>query len=242
MKKQRHPKNHFTIKFDEKKHQYWINEESYESVTRFIDKFFPKFDANKISKKSAAKKNIPQSKLLSTWKKEGEEGERKGTLVHNYVDCLIQNKPLPTFEKDYDVNYFRIVKSALKTLLKDYCVYKSEYMVACPLIKKAGTIDLLLRNCDTLVINDWKTNKELKSFNPWESAYPPVEFLDNTNLNKYKLQLNLYKYILQKGDYLPPEIKYFNMFVTHIKEYEFEIVQIPDMEVSITKMLEKENV
>jgi predicted RecB family nuclease len=50
----------------------------------------------------------------------------------------------------------------------------------------------------TLAIYDWKRIEELKTENQWQSGLGPVTHLPDTNYWHYSLQLNVYRYILQK--------------------------------------------
>ena len=52
----------------------------------------------------------------------------------------------------------------------------------------------------TLDICDWKRCKEIKKHNPWQSAKTTcIEHLPDTNFWHYTLQLNTYKYLLEKN-------------------------------------------
>ena len=63
----------------------------------------------------------------------------------------------------------------------------------------AGTADLILLNTKTekLVLADWKTNKDLfKNFKN-KKLLPPFKTLLDNPLNRYKIQLNHYKMLIE---------------------------------------------
>jgi hypothetical protein len=50
----------------------------------------------------------------------------------------------------------------------------------------------------TLAIYDWKRTEELKTENRFQSGLGPLAHLPDTNYWHYTMQLNVYRYILQK--------------------------------------------
>ena len=67
-------------------------------------------------------------------------------------------------------------------------------------IKLCGSIDMVFRRKSDgkYVIYDWKRSKEIKSDNPFESGLAPLEHLPDTNYWHYTMQLNVYKWFLEK--------------------------------------------
>ena len=48
------------------------------------------------------------------------------------------------------------------------------------------------------VIYDWKRSKEIKAENPFGNGLAPLEHLPDTNYWHYTMQLNVYKWMLEK--------------------------------------------
>ena len=48
------------------------------------------------------------------------------------------------------------------------------------------------------VIYDWKRSKEIKAENPFENGLAPLDHLPDTNYWHYTMQLNVYKWMLEK--------------------------------------------
>lgn len=77
--------------------------------------------------------------------------------------------------------------------------FRTEWLVFDEEHKVAGSIDMVYMKPDgTLAIYDWKRIEELKTENRFQSGLGPVDHLPDTNYWHYSLQLNVYRYILQK--------------------------------------------
>ena len=80
--------------------------------------------------------------------------------------------------------------------------YRTEWRICDPEFELAGSVDFVGELPDgTFVIMDWKRSKNLA--NSLDSHFGrrakwPLEHIDDTDASKYFLQLNIYRYILQK--------------------------------------------
>jgi hypothetical protein len=96
-------------------------------------------------------------------------------------------------EWDYYLDYQRRHGSTLGA------PFRTEWLVFDEEHKVAGSIDMVYKKPDgTLAIYDWKRIEELKTENRWQTGLGPVAHLPDTNYWHYSLQLNVYRYILQK--------------------------------------------
>lgn len=115
----------------------------------------------------------------------------------------------------------------------------SEFIIGDPEYRICGTIDQLFYNetYNCLEIWDWKTNKEIKLNNQYNSMMKhPISWVDNINFKHYSMQLSLYKYIIQK-------ITGFDvgeLWLVHFdyKKEQFELINCPYMEYEVLLMLE----
>jgi hypothetical protein len=57
---------------------------------------------------------------------------------------------------------------------------------------------LYMKPDGTLAIYDWKRSEEIKTENRFQSGLGPVAHLPDTNYWHYSLQLNVYRYMIQK--------------------------------------------
>lgn len=214
------------LKFDEENHIYSIEGKELESVTSFISKFFPKFDSLKMAKITSRKTKRPVSLILKEWEHKGKVASERGTEIHKEIENSINGEwfvPLPEVETAMKILNLLIKRIDKRTAEKK--IYSEDLGIA-------GTIDLIAHTERGLVLIDWKTNKEIKSENPYANALNPIEHLEDTPLNKYKLQLNLYKKLIE----LDGE-KVYKMFIIHLIGDTFKIIEVEDMTEEVNKLL-----
>ena len=101
--------------------------------------------------------------------------------------------------------------------------------------KIAGTIDGLFKNKDGYIIYDWKRTKEIKYNNYFNKCKFPLDNYDDCNFIKYSLQLNTYKYILEKNY----NIKIVDMYlvILHPNEINYKKIKIENMQDEIKKLI-----
>jgi len=192
------------ITFDEGPHIYTIDGCSdYTSVTTWNHSHFPHFNPDAIidkmmkSKKWSDSRYFGMSKqeIKDLWKKNGNEASSAGTKMHYDIECFYNNETVnnDSTEYEYFLRFHRIIGSTMRP-------YRTEWMVWDEDLKLAGSIDMIFENPDgTLQIYDWKRCKEIKKLNRWESATTEcISHLPNANFWHYSLQLNTYKWLIEK--------------------------------------------
>lgn len=189
------------ITFDELNHRYYINGvEVKRSVTQLVEEFFPRFDSDKVIRKmktTGKYQGMTPEKIKSYWNELKEAATREGTRLHRSIELFYKsnsdNDPSPEFK------YF---KDFHNTFINDtYKPYKSEWQVFSDGYEVAGTIDMVYKSInknDEYIIVDWKRSKQIKKDNPYECGFEPFHDLPNTNFYRYSVQLNLYKYIVER--------------------------------------------
>jgi hypothetical protein len=107
------------------------------------------------------------------------------------VDGWIPNPgPEWSYFCDFQRNY--VEKNGFVPFRTEWLVFDEDHKVA-------GSIDMVYKKPDgTLAIYDWKRTGELKTENRFQSGLGPVAHLPDANYWHYTLQLNVYRYILQK--------------------------------------------
>jgi hypothetical protein len=101
-------------------------------------------------------------------------------------------EPAGGAEWNYFCEYQRTHGAGFEPFRTEWLVFDEEHKVA-------GSIDMVYKKPDgTLAIYDWKRTEELKMENSFQSGLGPVSHLPDTNYWHYSLQLNVYRYILQK--------------------------------------------
>ena len=193
------------IIFDEEPHIYTIDGDSnYMSVTTFNHSHFEHFNADKIIDNMMNSNKWEQSKyygmskdeIKELWNNNGKEASTAGTKMHEDIEYYYNNNPRENNSIEYE--YFIRFKNDFSHLIP----YRTEWMIWDKELKLAGSIDMLFQNTDgTLEIYDWKRCKDIVKINSWDkySHNKIIEHLPDTNFWHYSLQLNTYKYILEKN-------------------------------------------
>jgi ATP-dependent exoDNAse (exonuclease V) beta subunit len=196
----------------------------YTSVTTWIHTLFPSFDADKIISNMRNSKKWGQSKYYGmtdeeiklAWERNRDQAASDGTLMHaiiedfynrpEYTQQYIMDKLTSTRPVPKEIEYFcQYENDRLNHILfnnhEHLRPYRTEWTVFDEELLIAGSIDMIYESTKTghLVIVDWKRCREIKKHNAWE--YGKVEALEHvphTNYWHYAIQLNLYRYILQR--------------------------------------------
>lgn len=218
------------IKFTPQDHKYTSikpeDERDWVSVTSFIGNFKQPFEADKIAEKSSKNRKskwygMTPEAIKDAWKAEANRATTLGTWYHNCRESDIC--ALDTMERHgFTVPVFKpleidTVKYSPDQKLKDG-IYP-EHMVYLKSAGLCGQSDLVEVVDGYVHITDYKTNKEIKAegFTNWEGIttkmMPPVNHLDDCNLNHYTLQLSLYLYIILKHN---PRLKPGTLTIHHI--------------------------
>jgi ATP-dependent exoDNAse (exonuclease V) beta subunit len=219
------------IIFKEEGHVYESNDNDniqWTSVTSLVGKFKPKFDREEQAKKSSKNKrskwySMTPKEILEAWDNETERAINLGNFYHNQREADMLD--LDTIGK-YGVEVPIIkpiinekgIKIAPNQKLEEG-VYP-EHLVYLKSAGLCGQADVVEVVNGYININDYKTNKEIKSkgFTNWEGItnkmYKPISHLDDCNLNYYNLQLSIYAYIIKKHN---PKLKIGKLTIQHVK-------------------------
>jgi len=234
--------NNLTCFFKDRAHIYQIKEtgQILTSGTTFVKKFFPKFDAVKVSNRIADKRGATPEALRREWAQAGSQAAVDGTAVHTHAEWLTTGRGIQPLSLGNNRvhNLKKQNKRAVERLRKaGMVVVDAEMIIFSAALGIAGTVDLLLSdNQGYIIILDWKTNKELKSENPWAQGFGPLALLDDCNLNHYILQLSLYQYILEAENYFPAA-KGFKRIIVHLTEEWAKPYKVKYMKNEIEAML-----
>ena len=222
------------IIFKEKDHIYESIDENLEkdnitwtSVTSFIGKFKPKFNAKAQAKKSSKNKRskwfgMTQKDILAAWDGETKRAITLGNWYHDQREEGILD--FKTIEREgVQVPIIRPIvdKTGIK-IAPEQKLIDGVYPEHFAYLKSAnlcGQADLVTIVNGKVNITDYKTNKEIKEkgFTNWEGItskmYKPLSHLDDCNLMHYSLQLSIYMYIILKHN---PKLKAGSLIVQHV--------------------------
>jgi hypothetical protein len=234
------------ITFFEKTHTYYIdnNPTGSLSVTGFLKKFKKEFDQKSAARHVAKKTNTTIEQVLADWKVNNLYSTTIGSMLHKYIENFYCNKRVE-FEGSFDglgieeklkiVDQFPKLVGLFQNFYNDHkhlLCFKNEMIVGdLDDTNICGMLDLLAYNkvTDKLEILDFKTNKKMEK----KSAYGnmllyPFNEISEGELNEYLIQLNIYKYLIEKYTNLVIDklkIVWFNVKNDNYKLYELESIQ-----------------
>lgn len=204
------------ILFDESKHLYTIGDRKLTSVTTLLKKYETEKDWDEIATKYAIKHVLDPKDVRQKWKDEGTVASFKGSEFHLYAENALANKLYNTKVPDSTIQNICLkleynYPQAIKKLLMMWKVFwfqakenlvpvRSEFIVGDVESGVAGMVDQLFWNKkeQELQIWDWKTNKKIAKQNKYQKLLGPFSHLDECEYNKYSIQLQTYKHIIQK--------------------------------------------
>ncbi len=192
------------------------------SVKKALDMFYSNFDYNKFKRTFTIneviytipevlswKPNLLDEKLRiqKQWSDKAYASTVLGSAIHNYIEFFYANKiynPGKEVVKLHKERYKIGIKlfNLFYKKTKDYLIpVKSEFVVADKEFMIGGMIDQLFYNTKTnmLEIWDWKTNEKIDKSNQWNKMKSIFRKFDECESIKYSIQLNTYKYILEKN-------------------------------------------
>ncbi len=240
--------------FDEKAHAYTYGKEKLTSVTTFIKNFSEPFDAEYWSKRKAKdriaekrgisreqiKDNDPDldltiKEIIGEWDKKRDTACDMGTNVHFYIENKFTPGSTITRDNFEDLETLRRIdkfETLYESKLTNVIPIAQELRIFSRKLKLAGTIDGLFMRNGKLMILDYKTNAKMSTDADkcWQKLKAPFHDEWENELNKYSIQLNLYKLILSEYDihvdscalvYIPPSID--EPKILKVKDYESKL-------------------
>lgn len=246
-RRNKHPRD-ANIVFDEPTHIYTVNGSSkgIVSITTFLHHFFPHFDADKVITNMMKSPKWPQSKwygmtreeIRNAWTNNGREASEAGTATHLAVEMAMNDAwdvVSASAKESIEWKYFLLFWDKYKETLEPY---RTEWEVWDADLKLAGSIDMVFRNRKdgTYAIYDWKRSKEIKMENSFGTGFGPCSHLPDCNYWHYTLQLNMYRYILEKN--YGVKISEMALVILHPNNKSFKRIVLNRLEDEIEGMVE----
>jgi ATP-dependent exoDNAse (exonuclease V) beta subunit len=240
------------VKYFDEPHKYFIGDKELISVTTIIHKYVEEFDEEYWSDAKGEKYKQSPDNIKYLWKFINEKGTTKGSKIHDYTENLFLNKIFPYPEKEI-VNHFGFdpvlkeynrTKNHVDAFYKDVqnklIPIKTELVVCDEEFNIGGMVDMLFYNIRKrcFQIWDWKTNKKLTrpgDPNVFDNFKGVLSHLDASDLNVYSLQLELYKYIIEKYTSIKLGDSYIVWFSHNNLTY--EVIKTLDMKNNVQLML-----
>ena len=202
--------------FLEEPHIY-LNESNqrYLSVTQLLDKFKNKFDPHQQALTSINNVNskyfgMKYEDVRAQWDKAGEDARTRGTAFHKGKEDthVKQAMQIQANSGSFVANPAMIIPEEDSNVMTDYTelpngVY-SELILWDHRWKLAGIADKIIIDGDFFDVEDYKTNKEIKTTSYYKrgEGYQMMQFplnhLMDCHLVHYELQLGIYAYMFSK--------------------------------------------
>jgi len=197
-----------TLIFNKEAHTYHLDGKELKSVSKWIEQFVPKFDSEAVSMACAKRDNLNQQDILDKWEKKKNISLHLGNWVHESIEYYLKydkdftNAPVEAFKKHQTQNRY----------LSETIVHNDEI---------AGTIDLIeVIEKGKVKIHDFKTNEDL--YKKKGKLLGEYKHIENSPVNKYTLQLNKYKELLQGMK----DVEVLELNLWHYKDGEFKIIKL----------------
>lgn len=214
--KNRHPRDE-RVKYMDGPHRYFIDGscENVLSVSRLYGAFLPGFDSERQALKTCQSKNFREKRhqpsnayygcntmqdVLDKW----QHWNNLGTLLHANIECYFNTEPINVNEEN-KLCFNMFLQYVNNVLFSRFTPFRTEWSIFDEETRIAGQIDLC-------VVDDWEKKhvtlidwKRYGSFPCYirreyvKYGYGVCGDLEANKYNKCALQLNIYKYILEKN-------------------------------------------
>jgi ATP-dependent exoDNAse (exonuclease V) beta subunit len=229
------------IKFDEPTHTYSIDGNSdYLSVTTWVHSHFKPFETDKIIDKMMNSRNWTNNKYFGKtreeikmiWEENRLQAASAGTLLHldierYYNKVMVSNTSI---EYQHFINF---------TNEHNLIPYRTEWTVFDTSLKIAGSIDITyIQENGDLMIYDWKRSKEITRNSLYEvySTTECINHLPDTNFWHYALQLNMYKFILERN--YNKTVSKMCLVCLHPNQTNYKLFEVPELNYEISQLVD----
>lgn len=242
------------ITFVENTHTYLIdNKPAAElSVTKTIKQFKKPFDIDKNAARIAAKTGATVSQIKEEWERNRDYSATLGTILHKYIECFYTKQIFDIKELNVTLGFDEKtkLKNNLPSLIQQFEHFckenhhllsvKNELVVGdLDDTKICGMLDMLAYNTKTqeLEILDFKTNKKMQRFTPFGNLFYPFDKFTEGELNEYTIQLNVYKYFVEK--YTDLKIEKLKVIWFNNQNLKYQVFELENLQDEIKLMIDR---
>jgi len=137
---------------------------------------------------------LTRKEIKQKWEVNANIAAEQGTKLHNDIENFYNGifSVNTSIEWSFFQNFYNDHRH-FKPFRTEWTLWDEESQIC-------GSVDMIFLNEDgTLTIYDWKRSKEIKLENRFQKGvHEYVQHLDSCNYEHYSLQLNLYKYLVEK--------------------------------------------
>jgi len=147
------------------------------------------------------------------WKKKNDDSLVRGTKFHEDIEKKRLAQKTKILECGNTVHYYSYNKGLENTEfgrekiegIPELRLYNHEFKIA------GTTDDPVFYPKKKVRINDWKSNRVIKTENKWGKMLYPLQHLSDCNFSHYNIQLSMYGWMLEQFGYEVDELS-----ITHI--------------------------
>ena len=172
------------------------------------------------------------TEIQDLWTENGNQASAAGTIMHDTIERFYNGETI-----EFDTPELRMFKQFHENVIigpdpanPRYRPFRTEWLIFHEEYDIAGAIDFIAQDTRTgaFKIFDWKRSKEIRFDNPWEKepTLAPVAHLPHCNYQHYRLQQNLYKYIL--GDVYDVDVQEIAIVVLHPNADTYKVINFTD--------------
>lgn len=241
------------IEFLESNHSYLIDgvPTNSPSVTQLLKQYKKEFDAVKAANRVAKRTNSTPEQVLAEWKINNLYSTTLGSILHQFIENVYNNKPQENLDGILPPNLEKAEKlkilENLPKLVSHFRQFKAEHdyleCIGSEIIlgdiddtRVCGTADMLVKNHKTnqLEILDFKTNKKMLKETSYGKLLYPFDKMSVGQINEYTIQLNTYKYFIEK--YTSLKISKMKLLWFHVDNESYKIFELDDIQNEIERM------
>lgn len=241
------------VTFVESSHSYLVDGQPTGSfsVTQLLKKFKKPFEKEKIASIVAKRENIPVEVLLDKWQSKNLYSTTIGSILHKYIENYYCNKKtkIDISCQELTTEYKQQILDTLPVLINQFhdfyrdnnnllCVKNEIVLGDVDDTKICGMSDMLCYNNDTnaLEILDFKTNKNMKKTSPYGFLLSPFDGMTEGEINEYTIQLNTYKFFIEK--YTNLKIDKLKIVWFNSANANYEVFELADIQPKIIEMFD----
>ena len=201
------------VTFFDVPHEYFLDGKKLISVTTLIHKYQEEFQEEFWAEIKGCQHDLTPNQVKRAWRFINKKGTIKGSAIHDYAENLFENKefeyPLQTIMNEFGFDpisgeynttkkhvdkFYSDVRGKLIPIRTEFVVYDRESLIG-------GMLDMLFYNVKAgeFQIWDWKTNKKFDKEEKSRHLLNELCMIEDCDLEIYSLQLELYKYIIEKN-------------------------------------------
>lgn len=207
--------------FDRDQHQYSKDGKIYLSVSEFLDRFEEPFAKGLLAQRIAQKEGRDAEDVIAQWDLNAEISRDYGNSIHKAIEYWIRFGQYPK------APHLRLAVEKFEEKFPSRDLIKPEIIVFNEEYGLAGTIDQLQilgkngKGQTRVRVIDVKTNGELET-KARGYFHAPIDKLPHSKLNRYRLQLNTYKHLLELKNFEVVDMLLEHWTGSDMKQYEIE--------------------